>query len=145
MEAKDPVHSWSFKSSFMAHAIGPGPALLGWLKNKLNRSTQFSFARLEQPSRSQKHGRVTVVSAGVHFGINFTAKRDLRFLLNWKRIHIRTQSDAWAGFVSECRHDSRLCEWVAVADAQAIKCGSDELTGLAFFVHQLWMAMDQSP
>ena len=66
MHAVDSLHGKLIEQSFLDHDPGAAFVLLGWLKNQVDGAGKVRVFR-QVPGRAEQHGRVPVVTAGVHY------------------------------------------------------------------------------
>jgi hypothetical protein len=77
----------------------------------------------------------------MHLAVNFAAKGDVSFLVDWQRIHIGPQRHAGTIPLSERRQHTGFGQWVLVGNPQFIERVAYQLAGPDFLVHQLGMTM----
>ena len=88
-----------FQDARRQHGLCAGKSLLIRLEHQTDGSLQFLPVLLQQPGRSQQHGGVKVVAAGVHlsvFGLEFQPG----VLPDPQGVHVRPQQDALPGVLA---------------------------------------------
>ena len=89
----------SLQDSCRQHGLGAGEALLVRLEHQLHRAGELLPALHQQLGRTQQHGSVHIVAAGVHTAV-FRPEGQARLLLSPEGVHIRPQQDAASGVSS---------------------------------------------
>ena len=87
------------QDSCRQHGLGAGEALLVRLEHQLHRAGELLPVLHQQPGRTQQHGSVHIVAAGVHTAV-FRPEGQSRLLLSPEGIHVRPQQDAASGVSS---------------------------------------------
>ena len=119
----------------------PAPPFLRRLKTKLDDARQLTLPLFEDPRGAQQHGRMAVVSAGMHSAGVLAPEGYVRLFLDGQRVHIRPQQDAPGLSASHRRHDSRLGDPGFECDPQASKLFGHEPGGCVELVEQLRASM----
>jgi hypothetical protein len=78
VKTENPLDGWVLKGTFISHPLTTCSTFFRGLKYQLHSSVYVSLAFLQQPCCTQQHGRMAVVTAGVHSARNLTAKRNIR-------------------------------------------------------------------
>ena len=93
VQGKDRIAGEALEQAFIDHLLGSGHAhFLGRLENEVHRAVKGPAAR-EVPGRRQQHGRVTIMTTGMHAAIVPGAVGKAVFFLHGQRIQIGAQTD----------------------------------------------------
>ena len=108
MDHQSSVDFRVLQQSCLDHVVGTLEDLFGRLEHQFYRSGDLGLVGLEKPGRTQQHGGVHIVTAGVHFSV-LRRKIHIRLFRDRKRVHVGTQEKylSWL-FASDQRHDTGL-------------------------------------
>lgn len=68
MHAEHRLHGEALEQSVLDHLTRAAAAFLGWLENQVDGAVEMAM-RLEIFRGGKQHGRVTIVTAGVHLAL----------------------------------------------------------------------------
>lgn len=88
----DLIHGEAFKKAVFNHGQGAARTFFGRLEHQNDAAAKVPMLR-KVTRGSQKHRRVAVMTAGMHFALDGRLPRLRRTLRNGKRIHIAAQTD----------------------------------------------------
>ena len=92
MHAKHRIHRKFFKQSVLDHLAGAAAAFFSGLKNQVHRAIKIAvFGKVL--GGCQQHGRVAIVSAGVHFPGVLAGMLEGVELLHGQSIHVGAQTN----------------------------------------------------
>ena len=108
VHAVDGLHGEQLKQAIAHHLAGATAALFCRLKNEIHRAVKLLVLR-QVLGRSQEHGHMAVVAAGVHLAGVLAAVVELVELLHGQRIHVGAQANgAVTGAVFQDAHHTRF-------------------------------------
>ena len=97
-----------FHDALFDHRLGSAEPFFRRLKNELDGPLQPILHRTQDRGRSQKHGHMRIVAAGVHDAVVLGSKGKPGFFSNGKGVHVRPYHDRRSGFRTFDRSDQAV-------------------------------------
>ena len=126
------------------HGLGALAQLLGGLEDEADGAAELLGVRVEIFHRSQQHGHVVVVAAGVHDALVDAGKIQTGLLHNGQGVHIGAQQHRVAALklaALQVAVQARGIETV-VGDSRLVQLPADAVGGLKFLEADLGMQME---
>jgi hypothetical protein len=145
MHAEDRFHRKVLEESFVDHRLRAAEALLGRLEDEVDAAVEIS--RLRQVARrSQQHGCMAVMAAGMHLAFMARAVVEVVGLDDRQRVHIGPQPDGLLAIADPKRaDDAGGAEAAMNLHAEFFQLAGDDVGRAVFLEPEFRMRMDVAP
>lgn len=146
MHAKHRLHGELLEQSVVDHLASAATALLGGLEDGVDRALEAVAMCGQILRRRQQHGRVAVVTAGMHLARMAAGMVKGVELLHGQGIHIGTQADGTAAAAAvaamDDAHHPGLAQTAMDRYAPLLQLRRDQVRGPYFLKTQLRVGVD---
>ena len=97
-----------FQTAVLDHGTGAGQSFLTRLEHQDHKALEFLFMGFQQFGRTQQHGGMGVMAAGVHFSRALGGIGQAGVLGEGQSIHISPEKDAFASFFADVAQHAAL-------------------------------------
>ena len=142
VRAEDRLHRESLEQAVLDHFARAAAAFLGWLEDEVDRAVEVAVAR-QVLRGGEQHGRVAVVTAGVHPAGVLARVGEAVVLGHRQRIDVGAQADGPRRVaVADDADHAGLAEAAVHRDAPALERPGDQVRGALFLEAQFRVGMD---
>jgi hypothetical protein len=152
VQSEHPLDRWAdhraIEASVLDHALASGATFLGRLEQERDGMRQLLIIRdgLEHPGGSEKYGRMTVMSAGMHPSIDCGGVRDTALLMYGQGVDVGPKSDCLLGISLKMGKYARAtCQIALEFDSGAFEFLAYATTRPVLLVHDLGMSVKIMP
>ena len=133
----------SFKSALLYHRLCSGSRFFRRLESEFYCPAEIFFHIIQDMSRCQKHGNMTVMSAGVHNALIFTGIFESGDFLYGKSVNVCSQQDGFSRF-SSLDGSQHSCFQTAIypRNAYLVQFFLDYLAGVILFCAHFRMSVE---